>query len=215
VLIPLIDQGLERLLRSELPLAESVGDVSFDAPSGSWAAQLSRITINAYLFAIGRSTVSVRPAMDRIRPGDDRIERRRPLPMVELSYLVSVYAGSTRDEHQLLGDVMTILETHASLAPPLLSESVESTVSLQLALPDQPRVKDVWNGVSAPLRPSLELTVTTALDGLPFEEMAPRARRIEAMMGNLATGRADADRVARDLPEPGGITGSALSAGGR
>ena len=184
MLIPMIDQGVERLLRAELPLAETVGDISFDAPSGNWSAQLSRITINLYLFAVGRSTQPVRHAVDRIG-ANGRPERRRPLPMVELGYLVSVYAGTTRDEHQLLGDVLTIFETNAVLSPTLLPDSFESGVQLQLALHDHSRIKDVWNGVGGHLRPSFELVVTTALDGLPFEELAPRAERIEAIMNRL------------------------------
>jgi len=180
----MIDQGVERLLRAELPLAETVGDISFDAPSGNWSAQLSRITINLYLFAVGRSTQPVRHAVDRIG-ANGRPERRRPLPMVELGYLVSVYAGTTRDEHQLLGDVLTIFETNAVLSPTLLPDSFESGVQLQLALHDHSRIKDVWNGVGGHLRPSFELVVTTALDGLPFEELAPRAERIEAIMNRL------------------------------
>jgi hypothetical protein len=184
VLIPTIDQGIERLLRTELPLGETVGDVSFDAPSSTWSAQLSRITINLYLFALGRSTQPVRHAVDRIG-ANGRPERRRPLPMVELGYLVSIYAGSTRDEHQLLGDVLTLFETNATMSPTLLPPDFESTVQLQLALHDHARIKDVWNGVGGHLRPSFELVVTTALDGLPFEELAPRAERIEALIGRL------------------------------
>jgi hypothetical protein len=176
------------MLRAELPLGETVGDVSFDAPSGAWSAQLSRITINLYLFAIGRSTLPVRNAVDRAG-ANGRSERRRPLPMIELGYLVSVYAGSTRDEHQLLGDVLTVLETNATLNPALLPDGFESTVQFQLAPHDHSRIKDVWNGVGGHLRPSLELIVATPLDGLPFVELAPRAERIEALMRRLPSYR--------------------------
>jgi hypothetical protein len=189
VLIPTIDQGIERLIRAELPLGETMGDISFDAPSGTWSAQLSRITINLYLFSIGRSTVPHRPTTDRI-VANGRTERRRPLPMIELGYLVSVYAGSTRDEHQLLGDVMTVFEGNAALSPKLLPDSFESAVQLQIAPHDHARIKDIWSGVGGHLRPSLELTVTTALDGMPFDLLAPRAEQVEAMLGRMADANA-------------------------
>ena len=56
MIIPMIDAGLEALLRNGLPLPETLGDVSFESPSGTWSAQLNRITVNLFLFGVGRST---------------------------------------------------------------------------------------------------------------------------------------------------------------
>ena len=105
MIIPTIDTGLEALLRSGLPLPETVGDISFESPSGTWSAQLNRITVNLFLFGVGRSTQPPRPA-DRPRPSNGRVQRRNPIPMLELHYLVSAWAGVVRDEHQLLGDAL-------------------------------------------------------------------------------------------------------------
>ena len=55
MIIPTIDTGLESLLREGLPLPKSLGDISFESPSGTWSAQLSRITVNLFLFGVGRS----------------------------------------------------------------------------------------------------------------------------------------------------------------
>jgi hypothetical protein len=49
VFIRLLEDGLEKLLREELPLPPQVGEISFDAPTRSWSAQLSRLTINLFL----------------------------------------------------------------------------------------------------------------------------------------------------------------------
>jgi hypothetical protein len=42
MIIPTIDAGLEALLRNGLPLPETLGDVSFESPSGTWSAQVHR-----------------------------------------------------------------------------------------------------------------------------------------------------------------------------
>src|ERR1700712_5936947 len=65
LLIPLVEQGLEKLVRAALPLPEQVGEVSFDPPSRSWAAQLSRITVSMFLFGVGRSPQPPRPVPAR------------------------------------------------------------------------------------------------------------------------------------------------------
>ena len=86
MIIPTIDTGLEALVRQELPLPASVGDVSFDSPSGTWSAQLNRITVNLFLFGVGRSPQSARPAVDRVVDGP--VQRPGQLPNLQLHYFV-------------------------------------------------------------------------------------------------------------------------------
>ena len=90
----------------DLPLPVEVGDVSFEPPSGNWSAQLSRITINLFLFGVGRSGQPPRPAANRIVDG--RQQRRPPIPMLELNYLVTAWAGVVNDEHQLIGELLAV-----------------------------------------------------------------------------------------------------------
>ena len=61
--ISVLETGLERLLRSELPLPDDVGDVTFDAPTSNWSAQLSRVTVNLFLYDISRSSQPARSPM--------------------------------------------------------------------------------------------------------------------------------------------------------
>ena len=109
VFISNVDSGLERLLRARLPLPEEVGDVAFDTPSSGWSAQLSRITVNFFLYDVQRSTLPSRSATLRPEENGGSQLRRRPQPMVQLAYLVSAWAGNPRDEHQLLGRVVSLL----------------------------------------------------------------------------------------------------------
>ena len=180
MIIPTIDNGLETLLRQGLPLPEAVGDVSFEPPSGSWSAQLNRITVNLFLFGVGRSAQPPRPSADRVVDG--RAQRRQPIPMLELHYLVSAWAGVVRDEHQLLGDALGCVLGTQLLTAEFLGVEVNAGVQLTIAPYDNTRAKDVWSTVGGVIKPSFELIATTAADATPFVDLAPPVQRIAALL---------------------------------
>ena len=180
MIIPVIDTGLEALVRDLLPLPSSIGDVSFDPPSGTWSAQLSRITVNLFLFGVGRSPQPPRPAVDRTVDG--RGQRRPQLPMIELHYLVSAWAGTVRDEHQLIGELLSHFTTAQILPGDHLPETMAAPVQLSVAPHDNNRAKDVWSTVGGTIKPSFELIVTTPVDALPFEALPPAVERVAALV---------------------------------
>jgi hypothetical protein len=184
MIIPTIDTGLESLLRERLPLPATLGDISFESPSGTWSAQLSRITVNLFLFGVGRSTQQPRPATDRVVDG--RKQRRNPIPMLELHYLVSAWAGVVRDEHQLLGDALGCLIDSQVLPAEHLPMDMTAAVQLAIAPYDNTRAKDVWATVGGAIKPSFELIATTAGDALPFVELPPLVERVAAMVAPVA-----------------------------
>ena len=183
MIIATIDGGLETLVREALPLPEEIGDVSFDSPSGTWSAQLNRITVNLFLFGAGRSTQPPRPAHDRVVDG--RVQRRAQLPMVQLNYLVSAWAGTVRDEHQLIGDVLLCFLNNQVLPPAHLPAGMNSTVQLAVAPHDNNRAKDIWSTVGGTIKPSFELVVTTAGDALPYEDLAPNVERVRSLLAPI------------------------------
>lgn len=200
MLIPLVEQGLEKLVRAALPLPEQVGAVSFDPPSRTWAAQLSRITVSMFLFGIGRSPQPPRPVAER-SDAAGRIQRRGPLPMIELNYLVSAWAGNVRDEHELLGDVLGCFLTHQALPVEFAAPGLLSTVQIALAPADIPRVKDVFASVEGSMRAAFEIVLTTALDVGAWADVAPSVQRIEALTAPLPARTAVAPVPA--VPAPG------------
>jgi Pvc16 N-terminal domain len=180
MIIPTIDAGLETLLRQGLPLPDAVGDISFESPSGTWSAQINRITVNLFLFGVGRSGQPPRPATDRTVNG--RAQRRHPIPMLELHYLVSAWAGVVRDEHQLLGDALACVLNTQVLPPEHLGVELRAGVQLAIAPYDNTRAKDVWSTVGGAIKPSFELIVTTAGDASPFFDLPPSVERIAALV---------------------------------
>jgi hypothetical protein len=198
MIVPTIDSALEGFLRAELPLPEAVGDVSFDPPSGTWSAQLSRITVNLFLFGIGRSAQQPRPPADRELNG--RAQRRRPIPMLELHYLVSAWAGVVRDEHQLLGDALACLLETTALPPEYLAVPLPSGVQMNVEPYDNSRAKDVWTTVGGAIKPSFELVVTSAADSPAFADLPPRVERIQALVDRMPGPGPTGDRAATAGP---------------
>jgi hypothetical protein len=184
VLIPTIDDGLERLLRAALPLPVDTGEVSFDAPSSTWSATVNRLTVNLFLYQVSRSPQPPRPAQNRPGP-DGRVERRFALPMVELSYLVSAWAGAPRDEHSLLGDVVTVFLAHQVLPTEHLQRPPSSPVQLALAADDVNRPRELWSSLGGHLKASFTLTVTVAADVYDWRVAPPEVVTVEPVTSRL------------------------------
>jgi hypothetical protein len=182
-----VDDGLERLLRVSLPLPEEVGDITFDAPTSNWSAQLSRITVNLYLYDVMRSAQPTRSATQRDVNG--KPERRAPQPMIQLGYLVSAWAGSPRDEHQLLGDLVSRLASIQVIPPEYLPTAVSSSVQLAVAEDPRSRLRDIWSGAGGQLKASFTLQLTVAADTFDWTDQAPPVTSVAALVA----------------PKPGGV----------
>jgi hypothetical protein len=175
-----VDEGLERFIRTRLPLPEDVGDVSFEPPTGTWAAQLSRLTVNLFLYHLDRSAQPTRSPQTRISE-NGRAERRNAQPMIDLGYLVSAWAGSPRDEHQLLGDVISMIAGVGMLPAEFAAPALNSTVFLSFGAEEHTRPREVWQGVNGQLKACGLLRATVAADTWDWEDQAPPVERISAL----------------------------------
>ncbi len=175
-----VDTALEKLLRTRLPLAEEHGDVAFDVPSSSWSAQLSRITVNLFLYDVQRSNQPSRSVTARTGADASPAMRRRPQPMIQLGYLVSVWAGSPRDEHQLLSDVVSLFAGLEAIPAELVPADLTS--SIQLLLGDERSTgRELWAGAGGTLKPAVCVRATVAADTFDWELTPPAVERITAM----------------------------------
>jgi len=188
VFIRYVDEGLERLIRDRLPLPEDLGDVSFEMPTGTWSAQISRLTVNFFLFQVDRSNQPTRSAQSRTT-AEGRPERRAPLPMVELSYLVSTWAGSLRDEHELLGQVTSLLSGITALPEPYAAPGLNSSVTLSLGGEGGAggvRPREVWQGVGGSLKAGLMLRATVATDSWEWTDEPAAVQRIAVLADRMS-----------------------------
>jgi Pvc16 N-terminal domain len=177
VFIRIVDEGLERLVRAEVPLSDDVGDVNFDVPTATWSAALSRPTVNLFLYDVARSD-HPNPPMRRVDENGTR-QRRAPQPMVQLSYLISAWAGNPRDEHQLLGEVISRFAGLDTLSPDYLPQPFSSSVYLSLVAEDVERTRSIWSGAGGTLKAGFALQVAVAADTFGWVQEPPLVTGIE------------------------------------
>lgn len=178
--IRVVDDSLEKFVRAQLPLPDDLGDVTFESPTSNWSAQLSRITVNFFLYEVGLSDQPTRAAIRRVTDGGVT-ERRIPQPMVRLSYLVSAWAGSPRDEHQLLGDLVSRFAGLAVLPDQYLTSTLSSSVHVRMVYDEANKPRDVWSGSGGQLKASFAIEVSVAADTYDWTGAAPAVSRIEAL----------------------------------
>lgn len=175
-MLHLLDEALEALVRAALPLDRQDVDVDFDAPTGDWAAALTRPTVNLYLWAVAPSASGAESGME-LRQHEGRLVRRMPLPQLDCSYLVTAWATEPSDEHQLLSALLAIVLTNAEFPVHLLPDAlaaVQPTPRLSVARGgDDRRAIDVWSALGGRLRPAVDLVVTAPLEAAMLTEAGP------------------------------------------
>jgi hypothetical protein len=176
--IRIVDESLERLVRVEVPLSEDVGDVSFEVPNATWSAALSRPTVNLFLYDVARSDHPNRAAMRRVDEAGTR-QRRAPQPMVQLSYLVSAWGGTARDEHQLLGEVISRFAGRDVLPAEYLPHPLSSSVFLSLADENQQRAREIWTGAGGTLKAAFSVQASVAADTFGWTLEPPLITRVD------------------------------------
>ncbi|MFI7601337.1 DUF4255 domain-containing protein [Actinoplanes sp. NPDC049681] len=188
-MLHLLDETLETFLRAVVPLPARDVDVAFDAPDGEWAAALSsRPTVDLYLWDV-RPNLSERDYGEVIlEEADGKRFRRDPLPRVDCRYLVTAWTSEVRDEHSLLGDVLSALLLHQVIEAQHLQgvfASVRPLPHLRLRSGDGTENSDFWSALGGQLKPGLDLVVTVTVDaaaramaGPPTERVAVRASRL-------------------------------------
>lgn len=183
VFISNVDTSLERMVRERLPLPEEIGDVAFDAPTGTWSAQLSRITVNFFLYDVQRSIQPSRSPMART-PDQGSLQRRVPQPMVQLSYLVSAWAGSPRDEHQLLGDLVSLFVASDHVPAEYVPDAVSTSVLLSLG-DERSLPRELWSAAGGSLKASTTLQVTVGADSFSWVTAPPAVEKVVAMADRM------------------------------
>lgn len=176
--ISAIDEGLDRLFRAELKMPAEVGDVTFEAPTSNWSAQLSRITVSLFLYEVSRSRQPAR-GLTRRTSGDGRAKVRPPQPVVDLGYLASAWAGSSRDEHQLLGDMVGILTGLDTIPDEYLTQPLGSSVHLAFDSDESNRTREIWTALGGQLKASCLFRVSVVADTYAWRDQAPLVDRID------------------------------------
>src|SRR6201991_1877636 len=104
-----LDETLRNLLRSELERHGFEGvDIAFDAPAREWSGQLSKPTVNIFLYDL-REAEGMRSPEWSSSKATGRVREGRPPMVMECSYAVTAWTQAVEDGHRLLSQVLAIL----------------------------------------------------------------------------------------------------------
>jgi hypothetical protein len=163
VFIRYVDESLERLLRATLPMPADAGDIAYDAPTAEWLAGLSRPTVNLFLYDVAPSRHTAGTILRRVDV-NGRAERRAPPPVIQLGYLVSTWAPSALEQHELLSNVLNRIAGVSKLPDEYVVGVLSSTPMLSMGDDENNWLRQIWSAVGAGLRASFTFRVTVAAD---------------------------------------------------
>jgi hypothetical protein len=198
--------SLERFLREETPLPASSIDISFETPDKDWSARLVRPTVNVFLHEIRRSTArSVTGTFTKVGNGEHR--REALAPFVRLRFAISVWTTDTSDEHQLLGDVLSLVATAGSIPAAYLEaplNSLGNRVEMTLVGEEIRSANDIWAGLGVAPRAAIDLAVI-----LPVAP--PASRVVPAPPTEVGLRSSDLNEPSRTSTATGALAGAAAN----
>ncbi len=182
-----VDRALERFLRVATPLPESSVAVSFEVPDRAWGAARTRPTVNVFLFEMFRSPQLMRTGMER-RVDENGTRQKRPdTPVVDLHYLVTAWAAEPRDEHQLLGALLSCVLAHNQIpAEHLGPELADRRCRLRLAPFEMRPPGELWSALGGP-RAAIQLLMSIPFEVFAWRDEAPPAEVLHAQVAGMPT----------------------------
>lgn len=170
-----LDESLESFLRAEVPLSRDEVDVAFEAPDPDWGAGITKPTVNCYLWDIRRSAAQSE-AGKMLRERNGQKVWVDPLPRVSFRYMVTAWTNEVRDEHQLLGAIMTALLPTIVLPEEHLKGSLRNLrpqPMLTISGHDSTDFTEFWSALEGKLKPGLDLVVTATVDAAIIKAAGP------------------------------------------
>lgn len=211
-MLQLIDAAVEAFLRATVPLGATDVDVSFEAPDREWSAKLTRPTVNVFLWDVRRSSANERGGLEEIEV-DGRIVRRRPLPRVELRYMVSAWTSDHGDERALLAGLLRAVLAHQEIPATFLPEGLPpEPLRLHLARPED-QLPDFGATLDGQLKPALAITIVATVDTGVVVPAGPPVAALEFASSRRDTGARSGPvrRVAGEVTDPAAIGATVIS----
>src|SRR3954471_2681439 len=163
-----LDETLRGLLRAELERHGFEGvDIAFDAPSREWSGQLSKPTVNVFLYDL-RESEGLRTSEWARATVDGRTVEGRPPMVMECSYAVTAWTQAVEDEHRLLSQVLGILFAypeipHDKLNGRLANGSQSWPIKARIGQ-GKGEKSDFWSAVGGQYKVSLDYVVRLSVD---------------------------------------------------
>ncbi len=175
-----LDETLRSLLKAELEVHGFEGvDIAFDAPSREWSGQLSKPTVNVFLYDL-REAESLRSSEWSRVQRDGRVFEGRPPMVMEASYAVTAWTQAVEDEHRLLSQVLAIFFAYPEIPQTMLNGRLANGSQ---AWPIKARIgqgkgekSDFWSAVGGQYKVSLDYVVRLSVESGAALERGPEVR---------------------------------------
>src|SRR3954462_3999426 len=175
-----LDETLRALLKEELEVHGFEGvDIAFDAPSRDWSGQLSKPSVNVFLYDLREAETLRTSEWGRLTRNGRTFETRPPMVM-EASYAVTAWTQAVEDEHRLLSQVLAIFFAYPELPQEKLNGRLANGSQ---AWPIKARVgqgkgekSDFWSAVGGQYKVSLDYVVRLSVDSGARLERGPEVR---------------------------------------
>jgi hypothetical protein len=191
-----LDETLRGLLKDELDRHGFEGvDIAFDAPAREWSGQLSKPTVNIFLYDLREAETLRTSEWSRIQK-DGRTFEGRPPMIMECSYAVTAWTQAVEDEHRLLSQVLAVMFAFPTLPTDVMPARLHSVaerfpLSGRIAQPKADGKADFWNAVGGTYKASLDYVTTIACESGTAVERGPEVRT-QTVTTRLADGPARA-----------------------
>jgi Pvc16 N-terminal domain/Carboxypeptidase regulatory-like domain len=175
-----LDETLRTLLKEELDVHGFEGvDIAFDAPSRDWSGQLSKPTVNVFLYDL-RETEALRTSEWARLSRNGRTFETRPPMVMEASYAVTAWTQAVEDEHRLLSQVLAIFFAYPEIPQDKLNGRLANGSQ---AWPIKARIgqgkgekSDFWSAVGGQYKVSLDYVVRLSVESGAMRERGPEVR---------------------------------------
>src|SRR3954453_7215773 len=176
-----LDETLRSLLRDELERHGFEGvDIAFDAPARDWSGQLSKPTVNLFLYDLREAEALRTSEWTRMKRDNGRVTETRPPMVIECSYAVTAWTQAVEDEHRLLSQVLAILFAYPQLPEERLNGRL---VNGSQPWPIKGRIgqgkgekSDFWSAVGGQYKVSLDYGVRLSVESGARRERGPEVR---------------------------------------
>jgi hypothetical protein len=190
-----LDETLRNLLREELEVHGFEGvDIAFDAPAREWSGQLSKPTVNVFLYDL-REAEQLRTSEWSRMHRDGRTFESRPPMVMEASYAVTAWTQAVEDEHRLLSQVLAIFFAYpeipqARLNGRLANGSQQWPIKARIGQ-GKGEKSDFWSAVGGQYKVSLDLVIRLSVESGARLERGPevRTQTIRTQMSDAPPGR--------------------------
>ena len=175
-----LDETLRSLLREDLERHGFEGvDIAFDAPARDWSGQLSKPTVNLFLYDL-REAESLRTSEWSRVKRDGRTFESRPPMVMECSYAVTAWTQAVEDEHRLLSQVLAIFFAYPEIPQDKLNGRLANGSQ---AWPIKARIgqgkgekPDFWSPVGGQYQVSPDYVVRLSVESGAMRERGPEVR---------------------------------------